>query len=446
VNSKLIRLEHGIWSLALLLSLSVLAPDARAASDGATADAGSDSLWTRKKLFGDVGGLRSGLAKHGVSLDVSLSQYFQGVADGGRDNDYAFGSIVDSVVNVNGEKLGLWKGLFLNARVQTQIGNFDSVAGDPGALALANTQLMWPLPGDARTELTGWTVAQFLTKEWMVYGGKLNAIDLQTSFFPHLNFAKGGFQNLSLLAPSLPWLRFVQLSQMGGGVQKMEARGVKYGAVFWDPQNSSTTSGFDNFFEDVAGLAFYRFYFDAGGLPGHVTLAAGGSTKAYTEIEPAEWTLPGLRGGGPVTVPGIRPDKDTGAFALTAYYQQILWQPDPKGSRNIRLYSGIAAGPDNPGISNFSVFATLEASGYFPSRPKDKIGVGGYYSSLADALTDTAQSLRNPLDDHISGLEVYYNAEVTPWLHFVGDVQIIDSATKGLDTSIVPSVRMLVEF
>jgi hypothetical protein len=35
VNSKLIRLEHGIWSLALLLSLSVLAPDARAASDAA---------------------------------------------------------------------------------------------------------------------------------------------------------------------------------------------------------------------------------------------------------------------------------------------------------------------------------------------------------------------------------------------------------------------------
>ena len=53
--------------------------------------AGGDSVWTRDKLTGDWGGLRSDLSKHGIDIDLRLSQYYQGVTSGGRDTIDEYG-------------------------------------------------------------------------------------------------------------------------------------------------------------------------------------------------------------------------------------------------------------------------------------------------------------------------------------------------------------------
>jgi carbohydrate-selective porin OprB len=114
--------------------------------------------------------------------------------------------------------------------------------------------------------------------------------------------------------------------------------------------------------------------------------------------------------------------------------------------------AGITVGPDEPGISDFSVFGTVEATGYFASRPKDKIGVGGFYNDLASALTDSAALLgqnlpdNNTLRDNTSGFEAYYNAELTRWFHLSGNLQLVNSATPGTSTSVIPSVRAVIEF
>ena len=193
------KTSKAIINILAILMLVGIAPVTVTAESG-------DSLWTRQKLFGDMGGLRTALGEHGVSLDLHMSNIYQGVVDGGIDTGGAYGGIIDYVVNVDGHKLGLWKGLVANVHVTTQVGNYDSVVGKPGAFALSNTQLLYPLPGDTRTELTGWTVGQFLKPDVLAFGGKLNSIDLQTGFFPHLDFGRSGFTNTNLLAPALPWL------------------------------------------------------------------------------------------------------------------------------------------------------------------------------------------------------------------------------------------------
>lgn len=365
----------------------------------------------------------------------------QNVVDGGVDTGGAYGGVIDYVANIDGHKLGLWKGLVGNIHVSTQVGSFDRFIGKAGAIALASTPLLYPLPGDQRTEITGWTVGQFLRKDVLAFAGKLNSIDLQTGFFPHLDFGRTGFANTNLFAPALPWFRFIELSMIGGGIEKLDPRGVKYGVLAFDAQNSSTTSGFDNLFDDVVGLAFYKWYIDIGDKPGDITVAFGGSSKSYAQLEPASWVI-GSTPDTELVIPGFRGEKEDGAWAVTAYYNQILWQADPKGGRNIRLFTGIGGGPNDPGISNFSFFGTLEATGYFASRPRDKFGIGGYYNSIADNLTESAALLRNPLDDDTSGIELYYNAELTPWLRLTGNVQFINSASPGADTSIVPGVRL----
>lgn len=40
---------------------------------GSVVTQADDSIWTRDKMLGDMGGLRSGLAKHGVSLDIHMT-------------------------------------------------------------------------------------------------------------------------------------------------------------------------------------------------------------------------------------------------------------------------------------------------------------------------------------------------------------------------------------
>ena len=58
--------------------------------------------------------LRSTLGEHAVSVDVHFSQYYQHVVDGGTDTGGGYGGILDYIVNVDGHKLGLWKGLIAN--------------------------------------------------------------------------------------------------------------------------------------------------------------------------------------------------------------------------------------------------------------------------------------------------------------------------------------------
>ncbi len=49
-------------------------------------------IWTRDKLFGDFGGLRTDLKDHGIDIGLRLSQYGQGVASGGVDKNGEYGA------------------------------------------------------------------------------------------------------------------------------------------------------------------------------------------------------------------------------------------------------------------------------------------------------------------------------------------------------------------
>ena len=58
----------------ILLSITLLA-SAMPAFAGETAfEKSFDKIWNRDKLTGDWGGLRSNLSKHGIDIDLRLSQ------------------------------------------------------------------------------------------------------------------------------------------------------------------------------------------------------------------------------------------------------------------------------------------------------------------------------------------------------------------------------------
>jgi len=58
-------------------------------------EASTDCLYHHQYLTGDMLGLRSGLAQRSINVDMQLTQFYQDVASGGREQRDAYGRKLD---------------------------------------------------------------------------------------------------------------------------------------------------------------------------------------------------------------------------------------------------------------------------------------------------------------------------------------------------------------
>jgi porin len=178
-------------------------------------------VWTRDKLTGDWRGLRADLHDHGIDIGLRLSQYGQGVASGGVDQNGEYGGTMDYRVNVDLAKaVGSWDGLSVSMHARTRFGK--DVSADAGAFALENTGLLMPLPGDYYgTNITGLLVNQIFPLYAGHLGllslGKIDILDAVTLFFPSVAYGQEGFWNVNALVSALPWFGAVNGLSLYGG-------------------------------------------------------------------------------------------------------------------------------------------------------------------------------------------------------------------------------------
>ncbi len=66
--------------------------------------------YSRPKLTGDWCCLRERWRDNGYTFDISSTEYYQGTASGGLEQEFRFGGRNDYLVNVDGQKAGLWDG------------------------------------------------------------------------------------------------------------------------------------------------------------------------------------------------------------------------------------------------------------------------------------------------------------------------------------------------
>jgi porin len=407
-------------------------------------------IWTRDKLSGDWGGLRTHLAEHGVYPEIKFSQFGQGVATGGRDTNGEYGGLVDWWLNVDASKLaGLWEGLVISLHAQTRYGKDISV--DAGAFVLPNTPLLYPLPGDYDgTEITGLFLQQaFFDGQVDVLFGKLNVIDLWTAFYPNVGYGLEGFQNVNALASAWPFLRFVNLSMWGGGLWKNKPeKGIEGGFLFFGQENVTTTWDFSDSFEDGVGLlGFWRFFWDIGELPGSLLLVGLGSTKKYGVLEPTVWQV-GLDPFTDLILPGAEVERNR-PWGAAAYLYQEFWHASGDKGRKAYVYMGGSAADDKSSFARWNLFASLEAIGLLPMRPADRMGFAGWYNRLNDSLKQEVRiaSLGSVRPRDASwGFELYYNLEINSWLHVTADLQLAQNADKDDDFAVIPGGRLVIEF
>lgn len=71
-------------------------------------------FYDRPYLTGDWRGYRSALSNRGIDFHVSATQFEQGVAGGGRTQEFEYGGKLDYFFNLDAGKAGWSEGLFVN--------------------------------------------------------------------------------------------------------------------------------------------------------------------------------------------------------------------------------------------------------------------------------------------------------------------------------------------
>ena len=116
------------------------------------------------------------MSAHGVAFDVSLTQFYQVVANGGKERDFGYGGKLDYYVNIDGGKAGLWPGFSVTTHVGTRYGN--DVNDIDGMFYLANFNMAFPKGEQADTGVTALKLTQRLFDHLLLIAGKINTLDL----------------------------------------------------------------------------------------------------------------------------------------------------------------------------------------------------------------------------------------------------------------------------
>jgi porin len=392
---------------------------------------------SRPKLTGDWGGLRERLRDHGFTFDISATAYYQGVANGGLQDTFRFGGRNDYLINVDGGKAGLWRGLFITLHGETVYGN--SVNLQTGAVVPVNIGRAHPVFFGTETALTGVKFTQALSENFVLYAGKINTIDnIQQPFMPGRGL-DAGFMNAAFVwNPILG--RTMNYSTFGAGAAVLVRGYPVFSLTVYDTHDDSTTSVFDNLFDN--GAVIYptvslptKFF----GMPGHQSLWGAYSSGKYSILDPESIN------NFPPQTPGFPPTiLVNGSWWITYLFDQALWVDSADSTRSWGVFgnTGISGGDPNP--IKWSQILGIGGSSPIPNRKLDTFGIAYYYLGLSDSFKEVARVIIPVRDER--GLELFYDVGVTPWCRVTTDLQVITPLLKSVHTSLVPGLRVKIDF
>lgn len=392
------------------------------------------SAFTRQYLLGDMFGARSSLAESGVLMDLQLTQFYQEVSSGGSQRKSAYGGKADYMFTFLGGKLGLNKGFTAMMHAETRFG--DSIDAAAGPLSFPNSNLLYPAPGEHVTAITGLIFMQALSENFVLTAGKFNLLDLWNMIYPNSGRGINGFMNLSLIAAT-PIVRTTNLSINGAGALVMKDKQIQGALLVYDTNNSSTTAGLNNLFDQGAVvLGYWRFFTEYGGRPGSHAFLGNWSSRSYTSLDQSSWTIiPGQ---------GLTVGTQTGSWTVSYIFDQVIWADCCKENRNVRLMSNWMIADGDPNFYRWSGNLTLQANGLIPGREHDTMGAGYFYNELSSNFKQLVSPVVGIRNTH--GVELYYNAAMTPWFHLTADLQVLEDANLADKTTVMPGLRANLRF
>ncbi len=366
-----------------------------------------------ERLTGDCWGGRTLLEDHGVIIDLGLTTIYQHNAKGGvrtRSAHRVSGSY-DLELTFDFEALKLWQGGMLYALADGSwdegvsdrgyVGDLFGVNGDAG--------------GDRSIDLTElWYEHTFLDRRLRVRAGRLDlGVDFETNAFANDETAQ--FLNNALVnSANVPFpdnghgIQFVATPRdwfyFGAGVADAEADARETGF-------RTTYHGRPDFFSVYEFGLTPRFKTGWGELPGSYRFGL------WYDPQPKEKFFNGL-GGRRRGVPLTR--DDVGFY--TSFDQVILREnPGTEGDeQGLGAFFRYAFAHDDANEIEHFWSVGGQYQGLVPTRDDDVLAFGVAQGLLSDDLRLTGAS---PHREAV--LELYYSAQILPWLSVAPDFQWI---------------------
>ena len=421
-------------------------------------------LWQRAALLGDIGGLRSLLAAHGVSFGLNETSEVLGNVTGGvhRGADYDGLTLMSLGVDT-GKAFGLPGGIFNVSALQIHGRNLSTdnlltLQTASGIEAERSTRL-WEL----------WYQQSFL-------GGKFDVKIGQQSLDQEFITSQGSslFINTMMGWPALPSLDLYA----GGPAYPLSSLGVR---LRGQPTDAVTVLGgvFDDnppggrFADDSqlrgAERSGTRFNTDTGalfiaevqyalnpppsgapragapppGLPGLYKLGAYYDTASFPD---QRFDTAGLSLADPASTgnPLMRQSN----FGIYGVMDQMLWRPDPQTARAVGVFARVMGGPGDRNLFNFTVNTGITLKAPLPGRDNDTVGLGYGLARVSNAATnldkDTVfySGLGVPIRSSESFIELTYQAQIAPWWIAQPDLQYVFTPGGGIANPLIPGQRV----
>ncbi len=384
---------------------------------------------TRSRLSGDWGGTRTRLAEQGLTFDLDLTLIGQSVlGDGGLDDGDAVTLSGDLVATLDTERMGLWRGGSLVARIEGRAG--DSVILDAGTISPVNTDAVLP-PDDLDEEilaLTEVTYTHTLDERFSVFGGLLQNFDRDENPFAS---GRGSemFMNMAfVISPVI--FRGVPYSTLGLGVDFTPNEQWRGTVALMDTEESTDRSPFGSG-DGTTVLGEVRVTYDFSGLPGGDML---GLVYADGDFPPLDrdirLTFP----------PGSAPQNNKNTWALYYnFYQYLFVLDETDGTKGWGLFGRFDYADDDVNPIQWLASFGLGGEGFLLGRPDDRFGFGYYYLGVADDAQIRALSVD---DEH--GVELFYDFAITPTFSLTPDVQFINGGFPGSSDAWVVALRAFI--
>lgn len=408
---------------ALLVARPAGARDA--AKDRAAPAPETSSLLTRKS-FGDApDGPKALLRRYGVDADLWVTQFFQGIAAGGNNGVSRYGGKVDGFLKVDAEKLGLWRGLRVNAQYEHYFGqninnkDFDLVPVNAAQAFVAN---------DNYHSALSLSVTQQLSKELSLSVGKFNMMTI-ASQTPLIG--GGGldtFMNRAFALPSTgigvasPGVvadrLIVSPPYILGGIATLKTDVATATLILADPRNAANPRVIQRPFERGVGVVGgVTVPIEIAGRRGFHTVRGGYSNARGFDLDDGSDLRARLATRQTITKKG---------FWLASYAVQQYLVADPDNpSVGWGLFGLATLSDGNPNPVRWSALAGLAGNNLLPGRKDDQWGVGFFHYGLTTPLLASLAERRIYRRSE-GGIEAFYNWAITPWVRLSGDLQVVE--------------------